>query len=185
MADSAFCLGCSGELFFGEAEEGSDGAAAEAGQEVELAAVVGFVFGHGPQPLPSRHGGTGRVHAGGHQVGFRQGAEDGQGFGVAAVQVGAHAVQARGQLHPVARVRAGAALHVLRVHEARQPQPVAEQVAEAEGPGRRRPRQILRHQRRPHPHRAGPGVAPVGEEGGGVLEHGRGNSRKHEEFGGT
>jgi len=48
VADSAFCLRCSGELFFGEAEEGGDGAAAEAGHEVELAAVVGFVFGHGP-----------------------------------------------------------------------------------------------------------------------------------------
>ena len=87
-------FGCSGELFFGEAEEGGDGAAAEAGHEVELAAVVGFVFGHGPQPLPGSHGGAGRVHAGGQQVGVGEGAEDGHGFGVAGVQVGAHPVQA-------------------------------------------------------------------------------------------
>ncbi len=72
----------------------------------------------------------------------------------------------------MARVRAGAALHVLRVHEALQPRQVAEQVAEGEGPGRRRPLQILGRQRLQHPHRAGPGVAPVGEEGGDVLEHG-------------
>lgn len=72
----------------------------------------------------------------------------------------------------MARVSAGAALHILRVHEALQPRQVAEQVAEAEGPRRRRPLQVLGRQRLQHPHRAGPGVAPVGEEGGGVLEHG-------------
>jgi hypothetical protein len=33
-------------LFFGEAEEGRYGAAAEAGHEVELAPVVGFMLGH-------------------------------------------------------------------------------------------------------------------------------------------
>jgi len=44
-------------------------------------------------------------------------------------------------------------------------------VAEAEGPLRGRPLQVIGPQRRPHPHRAGPGVAPVGEEGGGVLDH--------------
>jgi len=172
VADSAFRFGCGGELFFGEAEEGGDGAAAEAGHEVELAAVVGLVLGHGPQPLPGGHLGPSRVHAGGQQVGVGEGAEDGQGFGVAGVQVGAHPVQACGQVCPVARIHAGAALHVLRVHEALQPRQVPEQVAEGEGPRRRRPLQILGRQRRPHPHRAGPGVAPVGEEGGGVLEHG-------------
>jgi len=117
-------------------------------------------------------GGARRRHAGGQQVGVAELAEDGQGFGVAAVQVGAHAIEARGQVHPVARVSAGAALHGLRVHEALQPRQVAEQVAEAEGPGHGRPLQVLRPQRLQHPHRAGPGVAPVGEEGGGVLEHG-------------
>lgn len=91
---------------------------------------------------------------------------------MAAVQVGAHAVQARGQVRLVARVGAGAALHVLRVHEALQPRQVAEQIAEGEGPRRRRPLQVLRRQRLQHPHRAGPGVAPVGEGGVGVLEHG-------------
>ena len=95
MADSAFGFGGRGELCFGEAEEGGDGAPAEAGHEVELPPVVGFVFGHGPQPLPSRHGGPGRVHARGPQVRLHEGAEDGQGLGVAAVQVGAHALQAR------------------------------------------------------------------------------------------
>lgn len=118
------------------------------------------------------HLGPGRVHAGGQQVGVGEGAEDGHGFGVACIQVGAHPVQARGQVSPVARVGAGAALHVFRDHEALQPREMAEQVAEGEGPRRWRPLQILGPQRRPHPHRAGPGVAPVGEEGGGVLEHG-------------
>ncbi len=94
MAASAFRVGGGGELFFGEAEEGGDGAAAEAGHEVELATVVGLVLGHGAEPLPSRHGSAGRVQAGGQQVGVRESAEDGQGFRVAAVQVGAHPVQA-------------------------------------------------------------------------------------------
>jgi len=161
-----------GELCFGEAEEGRHGAAAEAGHEVELAAVVGFVLGHGPQPLPSGHLGTRRVQAGRQQVGVTELAEDGQGFGVAAVQVGTHAVQARREVGPVARVHAGSALHVFRVHEPLQPRQVAEQVAEAEGPRGGCPLQVLGRERLQHPHRAGPGVAPVGEEGGGVLEHG-------------
>jgi len=158
-------------LFFGEAEDGRHGAAAVAGHEVELATVVGFVLGHGGEPLPSRNGGARRRHAGGQEVGVAGLAEDGQGFGVAAVQVGAHALQTRRKFGPVARVGAGAALHGLRVHEALQPRQVAEQVAEAEGPGHGRPRQVLGPQRLQHAHRAGPGVAPVGEERGGVLDH--------------
>jgi len=82
------------------------------------------------------------------------------------------ALQTRRKLGPVAWVAAGATLHGLRVHEALQPRQVAEQVAEAEGPGHGRPLQVLRLQCLQHPHCAGSGVAPVGEEGGGVLEQG-------------
>ena len=52
------------------------------------------------------------------------------------------------------------------------PWPDGGMVAEGEGPGRRRPFQVLGRQCLQHPHRAGPGVASGGEEGGGVLEHG-------------
>lgn len=80
-------FGSGGELFFGEAEEGGHGAAAVAGHEVELPPVVGLVLGHGAEPFPGGHLGPGRVHAWGQQVGVREGDEEGQGLGVAAVQV--------------------------------------------------------------------------------------------------
>lgn len=68
VAKKAFRLGCRRDLLFGEAEEGRHATASQAGHEVELAAVVGFVFGHGAEPLPRlrlRDAGAGAPSGGG------------------------------------------------------------------------------------------------------------------------
>src|SRR5262249_44713961 len=106
--------------------------AEDAEPHVDLAAVGDLVLGHQAEPRAGRDRGAARRHALLLEIGVRQGAEDLDTLGVAAVEVRAHRLEAVRELAAVPGIAGGTAERVLGVHVTLDAREVAHEIAERE-----------------------------------------------------
>ena len=122
-------------MFGGEAVEGRGGDAEEAEVEIDLAAVVDFVFEHEAEPLPGGDGGGVGGLAFALEVGVGKAGEDFERFGVEFLHKGEDVFKAVGEFFAVSGVAGGAALDGFGPHVAFGDGNVAEEIAEGEFAG--------------------------------------------------
>jgi hypothetical protein len=122
-------------LFRGEAIEWGSGDVEESEVEIDLTAMMDFVFDHEAEPLPCGDGSGVRSLAFALEVGVREPGENLQGFSVEAVHEREDVVEAIGQIFGVGSVASGLVLDAFGPHVALGDGNVAKEIAEGEFSG--------------------------------------------------